>query len=111
MGCSPGCNTVEPDLPIRRTIRRDRWLFGAGSVAHRCAQVVHAWITSSAGITMPVNQFPLSVLPSVNLGDAKVYGLRQTAGDRSRASFEADQVCQVPADSGSQDSEFDRCPA
>ena len=101
---------VEPNLPIRRLIRRDRWLFGASSVAHRCAQVVHAWIASSAGITMPVNQFPLSVLPSVDLSDAKVYGLRRTAGDRSRASFEADQVCQIPADSGSQDFEFDRCP-
>jgi hypothetical protein len=73
--------------------------------------VVHAWIASSAGITMPVNQFPLSVLPSVDLGDAKVYGLRGTADDRSRASFEADQVCQIPADSGSQDSKSTGVPS
>src|SRR5215208_3115736 len=101
---------VEPNLPIRRPIRRDRRPFGASSVAHRCTQVVHAWIASSTGITMPVNQFPLSVLPSVDLGDAKVYRLRGTADDRSRASFEADQVCQIPADSGSQDFEVDWCP-
>jgi ketosteroid isomerase-like protein len=95
---------------VARSSRRDRRPFGASSVAHRCAQVVHAWIASSAGITMPVNQFPLSVLPSVDLGDAKVYRLRGTADDRSRASFEADQVCQIPADSGSQDFEVDWCP-
>jgi len=64
------------------------------AVAQLSAQVVHGWIATMPGITMPVHQLPLVVFAAVDLGDAEVDRLDRAAADGCCAVFIADHTRQ-----------------
>jgi hypothetical protein len=45
------------------------------------AEVLHRWIATTPGITMPVHQLPFVVFPAVDLRDAEVERLDRAAAE------------------------------
>ena len=62
-------------------VRRSGRYVARCAVAHLRAEVLHGWIATMPGVTMPVHQLPFVVLTAVDLRDAEVYRLDRAAAD------------------------------
>jgi hypothetical protein len=69
------------------------------AVAHRLPESVCA-SAAHPGVRVAMSQFPVAILPAVNLRDPQGHVLIGAAGDRRGGPLVADDVRQVPADTG-----------